>query len=189
MFECSLGRFSFSLSAFPTSYSILVFLELFRKHHGEARVVLPLLKTIDMLLNRGCLERLTSEESLFYVSLLDHLAIESTSCRDVKRLTAIISVSTGLIGSVRTSQKALSLACSLLTHEFPRVRSLSAEKLYVRLLETDPELGEDHTAVKLLLEHDWESDGNLAEIHCEVTKTFEIDDGISSSTTSTSNLQ
>lgn len=138
-------------------------------------MVLPLLKTIDMLLNRGCLETLANEASPFHASLLDHLWIEAKSCKDVKRLTAIISVSTGLIGSVITSQKALSLICKLLGHEFPRVRSVSAEKLYVRLLETNPELGEDHTSIRLLLEHDWESEQKLQETQREVARGFGID--------------
>jgi hypothetical protein len=142
--------------------------------------VLPLLKTIDMLMNRGCLEKLISEKS-FHLSLLDYLRKESKSCKDVQRLTAILSVSAGLIVSVKTSHEAVVLVCSFLAHEFPRVRSLAAEKLYVRLLETDPELGEDHIAIRFLLEHDWESNGNLEEVNRnesirEVAKAFEIDD-------------
>lgn len=122
---------------------------------------------------------MTSERS-FYQSLLDHLRKEAKSCKDVKRLAAILSVSTGLIASVKTSREAVALVCSFLAHEFPRVRSLTAEKLYVRLLETDPELGDDHVAIRFLLQHDWESDGNQEQIIRdesiqEVTKAFEID--------------
>ena len=132
-----------------------------------------------MLMNRGCLEKLISDKS-FYLSLLDYLRKESKSCKDVQRLTAILSVSTGLIVSVEASHEAVALVCSFLAHEFPRVRSLAAEKLYVRLLETDPELGQDHVAIRFMLEHDWESNGSLEEVNRnesirEMAKAFEID--------------
>ena len=133
-----------------------------------------------MLINRGCLEKLTSEKS-FYLSLLDHLEKESKTCRDVKRYAAIINVGVGLIASVKGSPEAVALVCSLLLHEFPRVRSIAAEKIYVRLLETDPDLGEDHVAIKFLLEHNWESNASLEETIRkesirEVAKAFGIDD-------------
>ncbi len=130
-----------------------------------------------MLLNRGCLEGLTSQQS-FCLRLIDHLSIEGNASRDVKRLTAIVSVSTGLIASVPTSPEALRLACTFLAHDFPRVRSLSAEKLYIRLLETNPELAEEqHRGIQLLMQHPWESDLLLEETYTEVTKAFGIHNG------------
>ena len=135
-----------------------------------------------MLLLRGCLVNLIKKKE-FYLSLLDYVQEESKHCKDVQRLSAILSVSTGLIVSTNTSQEALALVCRFLGHEFPRVRSLAAEKLYVRLLDTEPELGEDHTAIRLLLEYDWGSNGNFEEsIRKEsiimVTKAFELGDQV-----------
>jgi len=115
------------------------------------------------------------------MSLLGKLREESKCCTDVKRLTAILDVSTGLIISVRVSQEAVAFVCEFLAHEFPRIRTLAAEKLYIRLLETDPGLGQNHTAIRFLLEHNWESDENLEEIDRdtavqEVMEAFEIDE-------------
>jgi len=157
-----------------------VFLDIFEKHQHEGRVVLPLLKTIEMILNRGCIEHLVREKS-FSSLLLERLREESKDCTDIKRLMAIISVSTGLIISVQISKETVSFVCSLLAHEFPRIRSVAAEKLYVQLLETDPELGGDHAAVRLLLEHNWECDqtppGGIDRTTAinEVTNAFEIE--------------
>jgi len=155
------------------------FLALFQKHQGEGRVILPLLKTIGMLLNRGCLEDLTGKEESFSMRLIDHLAIEGQKTRDVKRLSSIVGVSTGLIATVETSPNALQLASSFLIHEFPRVRSLSAEKLYIRLMETNPELADgQHEGIQLLLQHDWESDRDLKEIYNQVRRAFGIHDEV-----------
>jgi hypothetical protein len=99
----------------------------------------------------------------------------------MQRLVAILNVATGLIISIVESKEIVAFVCDFLVHQFPRIRSLAAEKLYVRLLETDPDLGENHTAVQILLSHNWESDDeNLQEIDRdtaiqEVLKAFEID--------------
>ncbi len=155
------------------------FLGLFEKHQGEGRVILPLLKTIDMLLNRGCLEELLTTQGTFCTRLIDHLRIEGQKSRDVKRLSSIVSVSTGLIATAESSPKALQLAIFFLIHEFPRVRSLSAEKLYIRLMETNPELADSqHEGIQLLLQHDWESDVDLKDAYNLVRTAFGIQDAI-----------
>ena len=40
-------------------------------------------------------------------------------------------------------------------HPFPRVRRIAAENLYIRLLE-NPETDDEHPALSLLLEHQWD---------------------------------
>ena len=115
------------------------------------------------------------------MSLIEYLSKESQSCKDIKRLGAILGVSTNIIVSVNCNKEALAFVCGFLGHEFPHVRSLAAEKLYVRLLDTNPELGEDHTAIRLLLNHDWGSNGTSEDIIRNesiqmITKAFELDD-------------
>jgi Tubulin folding cofactor D C terminal len=155
---------------------LAVFLNLFQKHSGEGRVVLPLLKTIDLLMNRVCIEPLMQDES-FTSELLSQMKQELEGCSDIPRLHAILNVATGLIRSVEQSPQATAFVCSLLSHEFPRIRSLAAEKLYVRIQETNPELSDDHRAMKLLLHHTWEANKGRAEedaksVACEVTKAL-----------------
>lgn len=130
-------------------------------------------------MNRRCIEQLIRKYS-FSLSLLGKLRVESKGCTDMKRLTAILNVATGLIISIVESKEIVAFVCDFLVHEFPRIRSLAAEKLYVRLLETDPDLGENHAGVQILLSHNWESDVILQEIDRnaaiqEVLKAFEVD--------------
>jgi hypothetical protein len=82
--------FSFSIPHF------LVFLTLFEKHQREGRVILPLLKTIDLLISRVCIDELI-QDVIFSRSLLQHLEEEEKECKDVHRLFAIINVSLGLL--------------------------------------------------------------------------------------------
>jgi hypothetical protein len=82
--------FSFSIP------HILVFLALFQKHQREGRVVLPLLKTIDLLISRVCIDELIQDVD-FSRSLLQHLEEEEKECKDIHRLFAIINVSLGLL--------------------------------------------------------------------------------------------
>ena len=61
---------------------ILVFLMLFKKHQREGRVILPLLKTIDLLISRLCIDELIQDAD-FSRSLLQHLEEEEKECKDV----------------------------------------------------------------------------------------------------------
>ena len=69
-------------------------------HQRNRRIVLPLLKTLDILINRGCLNDLIhTEKSAFNVSLLDCLRTEAKKCTDVHSLLAIVNVSLGILSS------------------------------------------------------------------------------------------
>ena len=81
----------------------IVLLWLFEKHSRQGRVILPLLKSIDMLMSRGCLDHLILDVD-FSRSLLSHLQAEETNCNDVHRLLAIIIVSLGLLAGSETKQ-------------------------------------------------------------------------------------
>jgi hypothetical protein len=73
-------------------------------------VVLPLLKTITLLMNRMCVDSLVQNGS-FSSSLLSLLQKEEIECKDVHRLTAIINVSLGLM-TASESEKVLLPASS-----------------------------------------------------------------------------
>lgn len=154
-----------------------VLLDLFTRHRHEGRVILPLLKTIDLLLNRLCLESLMSQTT-FITSLLQNLREEAKECTDTQRLTAILNVSCCLLASDSNRTEVLSFICEFLTHKFPRIRSLAAEKLYVRLLETHiiEYDNESHPAIEMLLNHSWELDDGSQKVHhriaTDILKTF-----------------
>jgi hypothetical protein len=143
-------------------------------------VILPLLKTIDLLMSRICIDSLIQDERFSTVLLL-HLKEEETQCKDVHRLFAIITVALGLLRGNYTERDALEFVCQImLAHRFPRVRRFTAEHFYVRLLES-PELvgdggGDDnHPALELLLNNPWDGDldeTKVKEMAKEVAETL-----------------
>ena len=85
-------------------------LGLFRAHSREGRVIVPLLKSIDLLLSHQCLdELLLKDEGAFKESLLSHLMIEAKNCSDVHRLFACVDVSLGLVVFSDTGKARVSL--------------------------------------------------------------------------------
>lgn len=77
-----------------------VLLKLFEKHQKEGRVILPLLKTIELLISQRSLDcLLQNENSGFPPSLVDHLKKEARGCKDVKRLLGIADVLVGLVNT------------------------------------------------------------------------------------------
>merc|ERR1712238_547034 len=75
-----------------------VFLDLFRQHQRNGRVLLPLLSTLDKLLTHGYLDELIgTHHGTFLHDLMFCLTQESYGCSDVKRLLAIIGVSLSLL--------------------------------------------------------------------------------------------
>ena len=73
-------------------------LSLFKECHGDGRVALPLLVTIDKLLSHGCLDSLILDpNNTFSTLLFDHVSLEAISCTDVKRLMTMVPVVIGLM--------------------------------------------------------------------------------------------
>jgi len=151
------------------------FLSLFHLHRKNQRVILPLLKTIDKLLSRGCLDDLLRMKNCpFPDSLLSNIKKEAKGCMDIKRLFAIASVSLGLLqvqDEDMVIKDVLPFILALLGHAYPRVRRWTAEQLYVRLLEDGSTIISDQCrldkALKLLLEVLWDDHldppGNVRE--------------------------
>ena len=77
---------------------IAVFLTLFAEHQHEGRVVLPLLKTITLLMERMAIDQLT-DDAAFRSALCKLLREEEKGCNDIHRLTSIVTVTLGLLGT------------------------------------------------------------------------------------------
>lgn len=103
----------------------------------DERVTVPLMKTIEMLL---------SSDYLFEADLLDELyqihAVTVKECNKSKNIVKLMSsagVFSGML--IQTDpvllQKSVRSLLFLLYHSFPRVRKLTAEKLYTALLTMD----------------------------------------------------
>lgn len=70
-------------------HSFTIFLHLMKRHHREGRVILPLLKTLDVLFTHQCLDELVTSKTSFAETLLLNLMAEEKDCQDVHRLFAI----------------------------------------------------------------------------------------------------
>ncbi len=78
---------------------------LFRRNQRKRRVILPLLKTLDKLLNSGCFNGLVhSTDSIFCISLLSCMIMEAKGCNDVHTLLAIVEITLGLLSSQHCQQ-------------------------------------------------------------------------------------
>ncbi|TMW57468.1 hypothetical protein Poli38472_003393 [Pythium oligandrum] len=136
-----LSRFSFFL------------VTLIRRHQQDDRVTIPLLKTLAMLLDDGLFaflfEKKSSDEeneaaASFGDRLYDALKDEMQKATAMPKLAAGISVLVGLLPSdTETEGKALRALLMFIAHRFPKVRKLTAEKLYTRLLVHDDVVPED----------------------------------------------
>jgi hypothetical protein len=80
-------------------------IRIFHKHTKDARVILPLLVTIDKLLSHGSLDNLLNNPSSNFASdLVACVRKESSRCSDIKRLMAVVPVA---LGSLNTSDITL----------------------------------------------------------------------------------
>ena len=80
-------------------------MKLFQNHTKDGRVILPLLKTCDIVLSRGCLDSVILQEG--YVDtlrqLLTCLKKEGNQCTDIIRLLQIFIVALGLLRGISKS--------------------------------------------------------------------------------------
>lgn len=113
-------------------------LTLFRDHHKDTRVVLPLLKTLDLLLSNAVFDvYLTSEGHPFPGSLLTLVKDEIKKSRDAKKILASVNVFCDLLQFPAVRRSTLIQLMLLLCHAFPKVRKTTADQLYITLVTYD----------------------------------------------------
>eukprot|EP01083_Nonionella_stella_P092354 258519_1 len=127
-------------------------------HHP--RLSVPILKTTAFLLSNSCFENLGAERSTFGAVLLKLVKAECRSCKDVVKSLAACDVYIGLIpygGEVRSG--AFQALLSMLGYPYPKVRSVTAERLYSQLLTFDDIFPEDKMdeILEILVETSWTS--------------------------------
>uniref|UniRef100_A0A8C3W5F8 Tubulin-specific chaperone D n=1 Tax=Catagonus wagneri TaxID=51154 RepID=A0A8C3W5F8_9CETA len=111
-------------------------LRVFKDNLLNDRVSVPLLKTLDQMLARGCFDLFTAQEDHpFCVKLLALCKEEIRKSKDVQKLRAGVAVFCGLVqfpGAVR--RRVLLQLCLLLCHPFPVVRKSTASQVYEMVL-------------------------------------------------------
>ncbi|CAK4917202.1 unnamed protein product [Aphanomyces euteiches] len=136
---------------------------LFQKHTKDDRVITPLMKTIAYCLEEGVFDFLHRDGDVFGNAIYEAVRTEITKSSDMHKISAGLSVLLGLLPSQENVEKRTFRGlCVCLGHRFPKVRKLTAEKLYTRLILHD-DLMKKHemdTILSILSETAWDADIN-----------------------------
>jgi hypothetical protein len=115
---------------------------LFDSNRGDNRVILPLLRTTDLLLQNKVFDGINRTPHPFCFNLYAHVKSEVQGSRDVAKINAATDVLIGLLGMGDPSRAhALRFCLGLLGHKFPKVRKHAAEQLYVQFLSDSHVIG------------------------------------------------
>ena len=122
-----------------------ILLELLKRHRGVHRITLPTLKTLDLLLSHGTFDELAKIDPDFVFSCQELLEQDAANCTNVHRLFAIVDVAVSLLNLTTAPEKSPSLVfvCEMLAHNYPRVRTYTAQRFYLYLLEVGSKKGLD----------------------------------------------
>ena len=126
---------------------------LFQENMGNDRIIIPLLKTLEVLLRNSiyendvkCCNNLKNNEFAGMVYTLVHG--ESQTTNDVVKLIKIIDVLTLLLSyNEPTRNNALKALVVLLGHKYPRVRKYTSEQLYLQFLSDRHAIGKSNKEI------------------------------------------
>lgn len=146
------------------SHSLLA---LFAAHRGDDRVIMPLLRTVVLLLEKGVFDGSRDPKNdAFAVRLLECASAEAAQARDMKKMFSTVNLYLGLVEFEEPIRgRSLTLLMSALAHKWPKLRKFTAEQLYTKMLVFDvPGLSEDQVddALEVLSTTLW--DGTLASV-------------------------
>eukprot|EP00605_Chrysophyceae_sp_TOSAG23-4_P001221 GSChrysophyteH1.ASY1.ANO1.1331.1 assembled CDS len=127
-------------------------IRLFKEYTKDDRVVIPLLKTLDLLLKNRVFTKLRPHSSPFLMELLLLIQAES-SCNNVVKIILCAEVTQKMLlfeDPVRS--KALKCLIVMLGHRYPRVRKHTAEILYLQFLSDRHAVGPSVEECQLLID-------------------------------------
>jgi hypothetical protein len=110
---------------------------------GDDRIIIPLLKCLELLLREGSFGSSMDDEGVT-MNFLTSIKGEMQGCGDVQKLMACINVVVHLIahpGPVR--YMAMKSLLFLLGHKYPRIRKYTAEHLYMHFIADPDMVGKD----------------------------------------------
>ncbi|KAL9142098.1 hypothetical protein ABFS82_14G146900 [Erythranthe guttata] len=143
---------------FSLSIDILWVLQKYRRCD---RVIIPSLKTIEILFSRKLLLNMEAQTPVFCAGVLDSVAIELKGTKDFSKLNAGIAI-LGYIASISDpiNTRAFSHLLTFLGHRYPKIRKSAAEQVYLVLLENESLMEEEKLdeANEIITETCWEGD-------------------------------
>jgi hypothetical protein len=153
------------------------FLSILTTNRGDARVVLPTWKTIELLLENDAFRKYSGFESFpaaLFSSVRSELGTKG-SANDVGKIRCASTLYIALL-SCGTSQSTDILVgvLVLLAHKYPKIRKLTSDQLYSRLLATSDIVPDSilDDVLSILMETPW--DGSAADAIAATEKLFEL---------------
>ncbi|PIN05322.1 Beta-tubulin folding cofactor D [Handroanthus impetiginosus] len=132
-----------------------------QKYRRCDRVIIPTLKTIEILFSRKLLLDMEAQTPVFCAGVLDSLTTELRGTKDFSKLYAGIAI-LGYIASISdpVNIRAFSHLLTFLGHRYPKIRKSAAEQVYLVLLENGNLMPEDklNEATEVITETCWEGD-------------------------------
>ncbi|KAH7577776.1 hypothetical protein JRO89_XS01G0298000 [Xanthoceras sorbifolium] len=132
-----------------------------QKYKKCDRVIIPTLKTIEILFSKKIFLNMEAHTPTFCAGILDSLAIELRVSKDFSKLYTGIAI-LGYIASISEpiNSRAFSHLLTFLGHRYPKIRKASAEQVYLVLLQNSSLMPEDkiEKALEIIAETCWEGD-------------------------------
>ncbi|XP_072167628.1 tubulin-specific chaperone D-like [Diadema setosum] len=154
-----------SLLSFLKNYKDLTvftsnLLKIFSDYQKVDRVSIPMMKMINLLLNSGCFQSFIDDPSHpFPIELLQIMKKEVAKSGDAQKLLTSIDVFCGLIQfEGDTRKKTLFQLMLFLCHRYPKVRGITANRLYEALMLEEDIVGEENQeeVLSILSETNWQ---------------------------------
>ncbi|WOG95485.1 hypothetical protein DCAR_0414804 [Daucus carota subsp. sativus] len=151
------------------------------KYRKCDRVIVPTLKTIEILFSKGLFLNLEAQTLIFCDGVLGSLALELKGSKDFSKLYAGIAI-LGYIASIAEpiNIKAFSHLLMFLSHRYPKIRKACAEQVYLVLLQNGDLVAEEklEKALEIISETCWEGDIQEAkQRRLELCHTANIESG------------
>ncbi|KAE8691838.1 Tubulin-folding cofactor D [Hibiscus syriacus] len=153
-----------------------------QEHKRCDRIVIPTLKTIEILFSKSILLDMEACTWVFCSGVLDSLAVELKASKDFSKLYAGIAI-LGYICSVSDpiSSRAFSHLLTLLTHRYPKIRKAAAEQVYLVLLQNESLVSEEKNgrALEIVSETCWDGDMETTKVKkMELLEIVGVDAGV-----------
>ncbi|CAN0889879.1 Tubulin-folding cofactor D [Linum grandiflorum] len=130
------------------------------------RVIVPTLKTIEILFSRRIFFDMEAQTGTFFNGVLESLVVELKASKDFGKLYAGIAI-LGYIASTSEAVniQALTQLLTFLGHRYPKIRKASAEQVYLVLLQNSNLLPEEkiEQALEIISETCWDGDADGAK--------------------------